>query len=97
MTFQKNFDIINTESEIDMFPTFYKVRFWDECSSTVIKVSGFMFADSPSDATTKLEKYYGSKEIESFKIFMLEENYLLEMKEDNWNRLLEEAGGSEDI
>ena len=80
-----------------MFPTFYKVRFWDECSSSIIKTSGFMFADSPSDATAKLERYYGSKEIESFKIFMLEEDYLLEMKEDIWTQLLEEAGGFEDL
>ena len=80
-----------------MFPTFYKVRFWDECSSAVIKASGIMFADSPSDATAKLEKYYGSKEIESFKILMLEEDYLLEMDEDLWTCLLEKSGGVEDV
>ena len=80
-----------------MFPTFYKVRFWDECSSDVIKASGIMFADSPSDATAKLEKYYGSKEIESFKILMLEEDYLLEMDKDLCTCLLEKSGGVEDV
>ena len=80
------------------YPTFYKVSFWEDTAKKTIKTQGMLFATSVSDAAQQLESYYGIQEIDAIKIFMLEENYLLEIREKElWAKLLAASSGEETL
>ena len=77
-----------------MFPTFYKVNFWD--GEQMVKMQGMLFASTYAEAMEKLTYYYGDADINAIEITMAEENYLFEtMDQELWRKMLHEAGGTE--
>ena len=77
-----------------VFPTFYKVNFWD--GAQLVKTQGMLFASTYTEAMEKLTNYYGDADINAIEITMAEENYLFEIKDQElWRRMLYEAGSTE--
>ena len=77
-----------------IFPTFYKVNFWD--GARMVKTQGMLFASTYVEAMKKLTNYYGDADINAIEITMAEENYLFEIKDQElWRKMLYEAGGTE--
>lgn len=77
-----------------IFPTFYKVSFWD--GEQMVRAQGLIFASTYVEAMEKLTNYYGDTDINAIEITMAEENYLFEtMDQDLWRKMLQEAGGTE--
>ena len=77
-----------------VFPTFYKVRFWD--GEKTVETQGFIFASTFAEATEKLTSYYGDTDIDTLYISMCEENYVLELEDrDLWYEIYHLCGGKE--
>lgn len=77
-----------------MFPVFYKVSFWD--GEKTMQTQGLLFSATFVEATEKITSYYGDTDIDSLEIFMTEENYLLEIEDqDLWYEMLHLAGGKD--
>lgn len=77
-----------------VFPTFYKVNFWD--GERMVKTQGMLFASTYTEAMEKLTNYYGDADINAIEITMAEENYLFETKDQElWRKMLHEAGSTE--
>ena len=54
------------------YPTLYTVTYWAEDVSKCITAHGLLYAETPGDAITQLEDWYGANEISSFSVHMLE-------------------------
>lgn len=77
-----------------VFPTFYKVRFWN--GEETEETQGFIFASTFAEATEKIASYYGDTDIDTLYISMCEENYVLELDDrDLWYEIYHLCGGKE--
>jgi len=61
----------------------YALTYYDHCEEKLLKVTGFVIADTYSDAVDKLAHYYGEDDIESINLLtFMNDSTVIEVPED---------------
>ena len=70
-----------------MYPTLYKVEYWDDIDQKTIIARGLIYADTARDAVAQIEDWYGEDTINSVEVHLLE-HQLIEISEEQFQSLL---------
>ena len=71
------------------FPVFYRVRCYEPDEGT-ITANGLTFASSLLEVSQKLENYYGADTIDSLSLTFADENFLVELPDEIFAKVLHE-------
>lgn len=72
-----------------MYPVLYIAKYWDEDTKKIETEHGITFANSFTEASKYIENYYGN-ELNSIHIQLLEENNILKITENEYQRILKD-------
>lgn len=65
----------------NLYPTKYKIKYWDELNNVIVIEHGLIYAESYADFMVRIEDFYGSDNIVSIEVAQLEYGPILLSKE----------------